>query len=351
MAEPPPPTATARLPTAEDTDDQAAPSMNATEQHQAPISSSAQAEPAASEASVDPASSSMPPPARPIKIPQASDAGIDHAATDEKDSETPRLVPGSFPEDVHDRPLPEAAMPASRSSFSETDREVKRMSISSVYSMASARGIPSSAASANGSDTGSAGTPRNVSGLMASAAGKQGETGVSTVNVTTGTQGSAGGNLATREQHHNLPDALKRGNPQPPRSDPSGAPRTQPPTIRDRDRSRAKRRLSGSTAASSHSPSSDRVPHHREKEEGPSVTTTRASAVSLMNATVKPAPLGLIGVCALDVKARSKPCRNILNRLLANREFDVKIFGDKVILDEGIDIAPFFSINKLANSV
>lgn len=60
-----------------------------------------------------------------------------------------------------------------------------------------------------------------------------------------------------------------------------------------------------------------------------------------MNATVKPAPLGLIGVCALDVKARSKPCRNILNRLLANREFDVKIFGDKVILDEGMNTAPF----------
>lgn len=305
------------------------------------------AEPAATEeVAVDTASSSMPPPALPLKNPRAFwpqsrrdsssfDAGNDDAAAEEQDSETPRMVPGSSSENIQENPLPEPAMPSSRSSFSETDRDVKRMSISSIYSMASARGIPSSAGSANGSDAGSTGTARSVSGLMASSAGKQGETGVSNVNVTTGTHGSAGGNLAL-QQHHNLADPLKRSHPQPPRSDPSSVPRTQPP-IRDRDRSRAKRRLSGSTAASSHSPSSDRVPHHREKEEGLSVTPTRGFAVSLINATVKPAPLGLIGVCALDVKARSKPCRNILNRLLANREFDVKIFGDKVILDEGAE--------------
>ena len=50
---------------------------------------------------------------------------------------------------------------------------------------------------------------------------------------------------------------------------------------------------------------------------------------------VKPAPLGKIGVCALDGKARSKPSRNILTRLQNNGEFDVIVFGDKVILDEG----------------
>jgi len=55
---------------------------------------------------------------------------------------------------------------------------------------------------------------------------------------------------------------------------------------------------------------------------------------------VKPAPWGVIGVCALDIKARSKPSRNILNRLIQNREFDVCVFGDKVILDEGLSLCP-----------
>ena len=45
----------------------------------------------------------------------------------------------------------------------------------------------------------------------------------------------------------------------------------------------------------------------------------------------------ILGICAMDVKARSKAMREILTRLVerARGAIDVKVFGDKVILDEG----------------
>jgi hypothetical protein len=266
---------------------------------------------------------------------------------------TPRLMPGSFPGEIptHGQ-LSESAVtsgPASRASFStadSVDAVGKRMSVSSMYSLASARGVPSSAVSANGSETSSTAplpgsVHRTKSGLIAASVGggtkiasratapptAQSEAGLSSVTVTTGSSSVATGSydMAPKEANPgHLTEMIKRNPPPLPAAGPGASGAQGRPPAPTRSRSRAKRRFSGGNVApNSQSPSSDRAqaPRH-EKEE------------------VKPAPYGTIGVCALDVKARSKPSRNILTRLLAHGMFDVCVFGDKVILDEPIENWP-----------
>ena len=55
-----------------------------------------------------------------------------------------------------------------------------------------------------------------------------------------------------------------------------------------------------------------------------------------------PGKRAVLGVCAMDVKARSRAMREILTRVVQLGEgvIDVKIFGDKVILDEDVQAWP-----------
>ena len=54
----------------------------------------------------------------------------------------------------------------------------------------------------------------------------------------------------------------------------------------------------------------------------------------------------VLGVCAMDIKARSRAMQEILTRFVERGGplVEVKVFGDKVILDEGTALVPEFHL-------
>ena len=152
-----------------------------------------------------------------------------------------------------------------------------------------------------------------------------GTTATSSLSVTAHSQN--GSLFPTDQQHPAAPQAQPAPAPAPapaplaqlppPVPSPTTATPPQPlnpQAVPRRSRSRTThRRVSGSTVASS-------------------------SPASINMREPKKPVKGIIGVCALESKARSKPARNIFGKLV--EDFEVKIFGDKIILDEEVENWP-----------
>ncbi|KAJ4395102.1 inositol hexakisphosphate and diphosphoinositol-pentakisphosphate kinase [Didymella pomorum] len=228
-------------------------------------------------------------------------------------------------EDGDATPLAASRYPSSLSeakSRSDVDAAENRLSFSSLYSIGSAIYANTRGHSWSGRSS-VVGSEPDVKMSEPTAPHSTGTTATTSLNVTTQSQHGSLGPKVSPTQLLFPQDQQAAQQALSPNTNTVTSPTTaagaspqplNPQAVPRRSRSRTThRRVSGSTAASS-------------------------SPASIGMREPKKPMKGIIGVCALESKARSKPARNIFGKLVD--DFEVKIFGDKIILDEEVENWP-----------